>query len=97
MRRLADIYCLLARFPAGILGSRLSLSQLSEFWGPPQYTTAGAYATGEEQAKGLLAPGFLADFVVLDSDPLEVDANRISSITVRETYVGGECVFRIKE
>jgi len=61
------------------------------------YTTAGAFATGEEQAKGLLAPGFLADFVVLDSDLLEVDANRISSIAVQETYVGGQCVFRIKE
>src|SRR5271163_2837546 len=35
LRRLADIFCLLARLPAGILGGRIYLSQLSEFWGPP--------------------------------------------------------------
>src|SRR5208337_3870600 len=31
-----DIFCLLARFSAGILGGRIYLSQLSKFWGPPQ-------------------------------------------------------------
>src|SRR5262249_19822209 len=29
------------------------------------YTTAGAYASGEQDRKGRLAPGYLADFVVL--------------------------------
>jgi predicted amidohydrolase YtcJ len=58
------------------------------------YTTNGGYATGEENHKGRLAPGFLADFVVLDRDPLSIQANELSSIQVRETWVGTERVFQ---
>ncbi len=32
------------------------------------YTTAAAYSTGEAGLKGRLAPGFLADFVVLGAE-----------------------------
>jgi predicted amidohydrolase YtcJ len=58
------------------------------------YTTNGGYATGEENHKGRLAPGFLADFVVLDRDPLSIQTNELSSIQVRETWVGAERVFQ---
>jgi predicted amidohydrolase YtcJ len=58
------------------------------------YTTGAAYATGEEHIKGRLVPGFLADFVVLDRNPLTTDAGALSSIRVLETWAGGKRVFR---
>lgn len=57
------------------------------------YTTGSAYASGEEAVKGQLAPGFLADFVVLDEDPFETDPEKLDRIAVRETWVGGEQVW----
>jgi predicted amidohydrolase YtcJ len=57
------------------------------------YTTGSAVATGEEQLKGTLTPGKLADFVVLGADPREVDPATIGSIPVRSTWVGGNQVW----
>ncbi|HEU5470924.1 MAG TPA: amidohydrolase [Actinophytocola sp.] len=57
------------------------------------YTTGSAAASGDEHRKGRLAPGFLADFVVLDQDPLTIDPAGIASIGVRHTYVGGRRVW----
>ena len=53
------------------------------------YTTGPAYASGEEEIKGLLAPGRLADFVVLSRDPLEAPPDDLPEITVEMTVVGG--------
>jgi predicted amidohydrolase YtcJ len=53
------------------------------------YTVGSAYASGEQHSKGRLAPGYLADFVVLHEDPLSVDPARLSTIEVQATYVGG--------
>jgi len=36
------------------------------------YTRAGAYASFEEKVKGMIAPGMLADLVVLSADPFRV-------------------------
>jgi predicted amidohydrolase YtcJ len=57
------------------------------------YTTAGAYASGEQDRKGRLVPGYLADFVVLGADPTEVAPEEIAAIPVRATYVGGRPVW----
>ncbi|MGH3326346.1 MAG: amidohydrolase family protein, partial [Streptomycetales bacterium] len=57
------------------------------------YTTGAAVATGEEQLKGRLAPGFLADFVVLGEDPLRCPPGEIAAIPVLATYVGGRRVW----
>jgi predicted amidohydrolase YtcJ len=57
------------------------------------YTTGAAFATGEQHIKGRLAPGHLADFVVLGEDPLQVEPARLAAIPVLATYVGGACVF----
>jgi predicted amidohydrolase YtcJ len=57
------------------------------------YTTGAATATGEDGVKGRLAPGYLADFVVLADDPLTCAPERIADVGVRATYVGGSPVF----
>ena len=57
------------------------------------YTIGGAYASFEEQVKGKIAPGMLADFVVLGENPFEVPADRLREISVEEVYLGGRRVF----
>jgi predicted amidohydrolase YtcJ len=54
------------------------------------FTIGSAYAAHEETMKGNLAVGKLADFVVLSDDPLQVSHDRLASITVGATVVGGE-------
>src|SRR5919199_4254501 len=66
------------------LSQRISIREALEL-----YTLGGAYASCEESTKGRLAPGYLADFVVLDQDPLTSDQTRLSHIEVQATYVGG--------
>jgi predicted amidohydrolase YtcJ len=55
-----------------------------------RYTKNGAYASFEEDRKGTIEPGKLADFVVLSGDPREED---ISTIAVDMTIVGGKTVY----
>ncbi len=56
------------------------------------YTTAGAYAGYAEETTGALAPGKLADIVVLSRDLLTVPADSIREARVLYTIVGGEVV-----
>ena len=56
------------------------------------YTVGSAAATGWAGRKGQIAPGQLADLVVLADDPREVDPDVISDIEVVATMVGGEFV-----
>ena len=54
------------------------------------YTRASAYASFEENIKGSITPGKLADLVVLGEDPRKVDPGEIKDIPVEMTIVGGE-------
>ncbi len=58
------------------------------------YTTGAAWAAFEEKEKGTLAPGMLADFVVLSRDILSVPREEIAETRVEATVVGGRIVFR---
>ena len=53
------------------------------------YTEGAAYAAGEEDAKGRLAPGCVADFVGLSEDLFAIPPDRIPRVRVRFTAVGG--------
>ncbi|WP_297212214.1 amidohydrolase [uncultured Flavonifractor sp.] len=61
------------------------------------YTIHSAHATFEEGCKGRIAPGCLADFVVLGDNPFDTDPYAIGEIPVLATYVGGRCVYRAGE
>ncbi len=54
------------------------------------YTVASAYASFEENLKGSIAAGKLADLVVLSEDPRRVNPDEIKDIPVIMTMVGGE-------
>jgi predicted amidohydrolase YtcJ len=57
------------------------------------YTTGSAYAEFAEKQKGTLAPGMLADFVVLDRDLTGIPAAQIRGTRVLRTVVGGKTVY----
>lgn len=57
------------------------------------YTAEGAHASFEENIKGKIAEGMLADFVILSDSPFAVPEDRISAIRVEKTYLGGVCVY----
>ncbi len=56
-------------------------------------TINGAYASYEETIKGSLEMGKLADLVVLDKNPAQVDPNTIVDIKIERTMVDGKWVY----
>jgi predicted amidohydrolase YtcJ len=57
------------------------------------YTANGPYLTWEEKVKGTLEPGKLADMIVLDSDPLTSDPQKLLTTKVDLTILGGKVVY----
>jgi len=57
-------------------------------------TRDAAFQHFEEDLKGSLEPGKLADLVVLERSPLATPAEELADIAVLETLVGGETVWR---
>jgi len=60
------------------------------------YTLGAAYAEFAENTKGMLVPGMLADFVVLDRDITKVAPPEILKTRVLRTVVGGKTVWEAK-
>lgn len=56
------------------------------------YTTSAAYASFDEGSKGRLAPGLLADVVVLDRDPFAAPPDWIRDCEVAFTILNGQIV-----
>ncbi|MCB0920555.1 MAG: amidohydrolase [Actinobacteria bacterium] len=57
------------------------------------YTYGSAHASYEEDRKGWIGPGTLADLAVLSADPTLVDPSSLADIDVLATVVGGEVVW----
>jgi predicted amidohydrolase YtcJ len=60
------------------------------------YTTGSAFAEFDEKQKGTLAPGMLADFIVLDRDLTAIPSEKILDTHVLQTVVGGKTVYEAK-
>ena len=58
------------------------------------YTAGSAYAEGQEARKGTLAPGKLADLVVLSRDIFAIDPVAIADTRVELTLLGGRIVYQ---
>jgi predicted amidohydrolase YtcJ len=60
------------------------------------YTEGSAYAEFQENEKGTIAVGKLADFVVLSSDIFKIDPNAIGQVRVLRTVMNGRTVFEFR-
>lgn len=58
------------------------------------FTTGAAYAAFAEKKVGKLLPGYRADFILVDTDPLLASPGQIRGTVVHETWVGGFPVYQ---
>ncbi len=70
-------------------GQRLTLDEVLYI-----YTVGSAYCSYEENIKGSIAPGKLADLVVLSEDISSLEPARILELQVDLTMVGGKVVYQ---
>ena len=56
-------------------------------------TIEAAYQYGEENIKGSIEAGKLADFVLLDRDPLEIRKEDLRDVKILRTFKRGECIY----
>jgi predicted amidohydrolase YtcJ len=74
-----------------------------ETWGANQRVTVeeavrintlnGAFNSHEEKIKGSIAPGKLADFVLLSDDIFTIAPDKIKDVEIVRTVVGGRTVY----
>jgi predicted amidohydrolase YtcJ len=57
------------------------------------YTLTSAYAEFQDQEKGSISPGKLADLVILSDDIFTIKKEAIKDVQVEKTIVGGKIVF----
>ena len=58
-------------------------------------TINSAYQYFEEDTKGSIKEGKIADLVVLDKDPLKVEMDEIKNIKILETIKNGESLYKL--
>ncbi len=91
-----NIYCAVTRqdltgFPAG---GWYPQERVSVMKAVDHYTADGAWNSFEENKKGKLLPGYLADLAVLDTDIFTCAPERIKDARVELTMLGGKVVYR---
>lgn len=57
------------------------------------YTHGGAVASGDAHEQGQLREGWRADLVLVEGDVTRWDTTALESHRIRQTWVGGRCVF----
>ena len=81
-------------------------SRSGKVWGPDERisvmdalkasTINAAYQFNEEKTKGSLKKGKLADMIIIDQNPLEVDPMKLKDLKVLETIKEGKSIYRAK-
>lgn len=74
-------------------GGWLPSERLSPAEALSAYTEGSAQAAGRGHELGKLAPGYLADFVVVDTNLITCPPEELKQAHILATYVGGECVY----
>ena len=75
---------------AGVQGPEWAVTPAQALW---MYTYGSAWCGLEEHQKGSIAPGKLADLVVLSDDPRAVEVDAIKEIQALLTIVDGRVVY----
>ena len=80
--------------PAGgwVPSQRVSVAQAVE-----AYTLGAAFAGRREKTEGSLAPGKLADLIILSQNLFQIDPHAIAKTEVLLTMVGGKTVYQSKK
>jgi predicted amidohydrolase YtcJ len=82
------IYGIWSALNHGIKDARIKLTEAIKC-----YTLNGAYASFEEDRKGSIEPGKLADVTVIDRDLVETKAENIRDAEVYMTIVNGKILY----
>jgi predicted amidohydrolase YtcJ len=93
---LPAIYCVVTRMtpPGTPAGGWYPAGRISVEAALRHYTRDGSYATFDENVRGTLTPGKLADFVVLSKDILTIPPADILKTQVLLTVMGGRDTYR---
>lgn len=89
---LHSIHCAVNRMTrsGNVLGSH---ERISPYDALKAFTVDAAYCSFEEDRKGSIRPGMLADFTVLSDNILTMDSLKIKDVQVLKTVVGGKVVY----
>ncbi|MBD1380130.1 amidohydrolase [Metabacillus arenae] len=67
---------------------------LTTFQAVELYTKGSAYAIHKEQERGVIAPGFVADFTVFNQDIFSIEDDKLMQTEVNLTVIDGEIVYK---
>ena len=90
---MGGIQCAITRRDLSGIGPYLPDQAFSLQEALDSFTKAGAWASFEEEKKGQIQPGMLADFVVLSNNPFSIPSNQLNEISIQRTYLSGICVY----
>ncbi len=92
-KTMPNLYCSVARRDLQGQGPFLPEEGLGIEEALEAYTLKGAYLSGEEDDKGKISPGYLADFIFLDRDITKASQEELLDIKVMRTFFAGELVY----
>ncbi len=88
-----NIYCAVTRKSLDGAKTYLPSQKVDIYDAIDQYTIGSAYMSFEENEKGRLQAGYLADFAVLDADIFTISEEEIQSVRPIKTVRGGRVIF----
>ena len=90
---MAGIQCAVTRYSLDGTGPYLPNEAFTVQEALDSFTIRSAEASFEEDRKGRIRQGYMADFVILNRNPFETEPEQIHSIQVLATYVNGTRVY----